>query len=188
MLERHCTTAALALLVATLCSCGGEGVETVGRVLEDPQAHDGEVVRLRGWAQLTYGTTLRACEPVTCDCNSTDAALALSASTQWTFETPHVRVEGADGEGDQCQLDFARLDPSARAYELVGTFVAPKGKAAAELIDVDFAASSSLHGDGTIEELEARPLVVGPHECTCNFGNLDACFGSDTPLTCSPLP
>jgi hypothetical protein len=184
--QRHTPVAALALLVAWLGACGGEEYETVRRVLEDPQAHDGEIVRLRGFAQLPYSTTLRACEPVTCDCNSVSAQLVLSASTKWTLDMPRVRIDDGDGDGDQCQLDFARLDPSAPAFEFVGRFVAPTGNGEGVLEDVDFAASSSLHGDGTIEELEARPLSTGPHECTCDFGNIDACFGVDSALSCTP--
>ena len=174
----------MVLLAVLLAACGGDYV-TAYDALESPEKYDGEVLTLRGWAKLLYTTTLKGCEPVTCDCNSTKLELVLVPSPQWSVIEPVVRVHGAAGSGNSCEVEVAAFDPSAPAYELVGRFhLLEDGSAVLDQLDLE--ASSELRGEGTIDDLERAPLSVGPHTCGCTYGDVDVCVGSSDPLTCTP--
>ncbi len=173
----------MVLLAVLLAACGGDYV-TAYDALESPDRYDGDVVTLRGWARILRTTTLKACEPVTCDCNGTNLELVLVPSPEWSVLDGAILVEGVEGSGNSCEVEVAGFDPTAPAYELVGRFDLVEGGSAV-LSELDLDASSELRGKGTLDDLERAPLSVGPHTCGCGGAFLDACIGPELMLSCA---
>ena len=175
--------------VIALSGCGTDHYDTVEAIQVDPESYEGQRVRVRGWAHLEVTSTLALCEPVTCDCNATDGQLMLSDHPSERSHVP-FEVEGQYGEGNDCGFTIPLFDPSARAYELVGTVTLEEwlvnGPPKVVLVDLDLDASRALHGDSDLDELDASPLALGPHACGCPGGMLEACAYDGSALVCQP--
>jgi hypothetical protein len=139
---------------------------TVSEVLFLAPILDGQTIRVRGWATFGSGQTLIACDPHTCDCNTSWGALYLTAhqGASLTLNGNGLAVFGHQCRGNECSMVCPLFNPTAaEAFEFEGILMrGEKGFPESFYLDnVNLATSFQLNGRGSLRNLVASPIPQG---------------------------
>lgn len=180
---RSCVTKVLCVAILASSGCGVDAL-SVDAVFAQAPALVGQRVRVRGYSQVAYESTLVGCGNNQC-CNAAWLHLFLTAtapplSTQSEVQLLEVRAAANKPlcSGNECSVTCEPFDPhAARAFEISGILHAeahercppsgappepcPPPYVRAWLEEVDLSASSRLEGDQDLEDLSRLPIETG---------------------------
>src|SRR5574341_390334 len=130
---------------------------TVVEVWQNAEALNGQLIRVRGWADIEIWVTAVGCKPARCDCNESRGypfiygdVVEPPRNQPVAFDEKKIYLSGALCSGDECFLSCPVFNPnSAPVFEFVGILNVQyyEGKISRlDLEKIDFEASRRLFG------------------------------------------